>query len=99
MVILIFETPFGQGVLVQSVTPIEPLLQRIIHRFYSEPKFIQPFSRIVLHSEAIQISRDIEIWNRKCYLSSPNLVKEDSNIKSFRRWFSQFYSNNQIKYV
>lgn len=92
LVVLQFDTSFGKGVLVQSVTPIEPLLQRICHRFYSEPKFIHPLGLLVLHGEAVQISRDVEIWNRKCYLSSPNLVKEDCKIKSFRKWFSQFYS-------
>lgn len=95
MVILHFDTPAGKGVLIQSVTPIEPLLQRITHRFYSEKKFIHPIGLMVLYGEAIQISRDVEIWNRKCFLSRPNLVKEDIQIKSFRRWFSQFYSDGQ----
>jgi hypothetical protein len=41
-----------------------------------------------------KISRDVRIWNRKCFISKPILTKEDSAIKTFRRWFSQFYSKS-----
>lgn len=50
-----FNTIFGSGVLIQNVTPLEPLLQRITHRFYSAPTFIHPLGLIILHGEATQV--------------------------------------------
>ncbi|OXA56100.1 Cholesterol desaturase daf-36 [Folsomia candida] len=47
--------------------------------------------RVACH---IQISRDIRIWNRKCFLDKPILIREEQTIKLFRRWFSQFYYEN-----
>ncbi|CAL8121666.1 unnamed protein product [Orchesella dallaii] len=98
IVLMKFETIFGRGILIQNVTPLEPLLQRVTHRFYSAPTFIHPLGLLILHGEATQISRDIRIWNRKTFINRPILTKEDKLIKSFRRWYSQFYSENSPKF-
>lgn len=34
------------------------------------------------------------VWNSKRYLETPRLMKEDRNIKAFRNWFQQFYTEN-----
>ncbi|KAK3891943.1 hypothetical protein Pcinc_004184 [Petrolisthes cinctipes] len=93
-----FNTAVGSGVLIQTVTPVEPLRQRVIHQFYSSRFFLAPFSNFVLHSEARHFERDIMVWNNKQYLSQPLLVAEDRFIVRFRRWYSQFYSENSPKF-
>lgn len=42
----------------------------------------------------LQFERDINMWNHKVFRNKPQLVKEDAAIKSFRNWYSQFYSEN-----
>ena len=46
----------------------------------------------------LQIERDALIWGSKRYVSKPILVKEDQLILAHRRWFSQFYSENSVKF-
>jgi len=99
LVFLEFNGFFGKGILFFMVTPLEPLLQKITHRFYSSNSMLHPFGMLILLGEAIQLERDIAIWNRKTFISRPLLTKEDKAIKSFRRWFSQFYSDNSPKYL
>ncbi|CAL8128730.1 unnamed protein product [Orchesella dallaii] len=91
-----FDTIFGKGILIQNVTPLEPMMQRVVHRFYSSPTFLHPLGLLVLHSEGVQISRDIRIWNRKTFLRNPVFTKV-KQIQVFRRWYSQFYSKNSAK--
>uniref|UniRef100_A0A8D0AUF5 cholesterol 7-desaturase n=1 Tax=Salvator merianae TaxID=96440 RepID=A0A8D0AUF5_SALMN len=99
LVFLLLKHPFlGRGVIVQSVTPLEPLLQHVVHRVYYQhniPAFIPKF---ILWAESVQIERDIMIWNNKQYLSKPLLVKEDAAIQRHRRWYSQFYSKNSVTF-
>ncbi|ODM93888.1 Cholesterol desaturase daf-36, partial [Orchesella cincta] len=94
IVLMYFETIIGKGILIQNVTPLEPMLQRVVHRFYSSPTFLHPVGLLILYGEAVQISRDIRIWNRKTFLRNPVFTKEDKQIRAFRRWYSQFYSKN-----
>ncbi|CAL4067234.1 unnamed protein product, partial [Meganyctiphanes norvegica] len=49
---LYFNTPIGSGVLIQTVTPIEPMMQKVIHTFYTSWSFIAPYAKLVLHCEA-----------------------------------------------
>ncbi len=52
LVHLSFQVPgigFGRGVMLQSVLPIEPMLQRVTHVFYTEKKFWAPFAKLVLY--------------------------------------------------
>lgn len=94
LVHLHLDTSLGRGVLVQTVTPLGPLLQRVTHHLYSAPTFVAPFAKFVLHSEACHLERDIMIWNSKQYLERPLLVAEDRLIKKFRHWYQQFYSDS-----
>ncbi|CAG0920179.1 unnamed protein product [Notodromas monacha] len=41
-----------------------------------------------------KLERDISVWNSKKFTRRPLLVKEDKMILAYRRWFSQFYSEN-----
>lgn len=98
VVYLYFNTFVGSGVLVQTVTPLEPLRQKVVHQFFSSRTFIAPISKFVIESEARHFERDIMVWNNKQYLSQPLLVSEDRFIVKFRRWYSQFYSENSPKF-
>ncbi|KAG8301246.1 cholesterol 7-desaturase nvd-like [Homalodisca vitripennis] len=91
------DTGIGHIAVTQVVTPIEPLLQRVVHRVYSPP-LLMLYATITLIGEAIMIERDIMVWNHKKYVK-PLLVKEDHTIGRHRRWYSQFYSKNSPKFT
>lgn len=42
----------------------------------------------------MQFERDMIIWNNKTFLKQPQIVREETPIKNFRKWYSQFYSDN-----
>ncbi|XP_060808381.1 cholesterol 7-desaturase nvd [Amyelois transitella] len=90
-------TPIGPVLVSQSVTPLGPLMQKVVHRFYSPPH-IAPFSSILVKSEAYMFERDVLIWNSKQFVSAPAYVRTDKTIRSFRSWYSQFYSENSISF-
>ncbi|XP_041983779.1 cholesterol 7-desaturase nvd isoform X2 [Aricia agestis] len=88
-----FRSALGPLLLVQSITPLSPLLQRVVHRVYS-PAYNAPVGMLFVYAEAIQFARDVAIWNHKRYVSSPQYVKSDRTIRAFRTWFAQFYSEH-----
>ncbi|XP_072946913.1 cholesterol 7-desaturase nvd [Epargyreus clarus] len=92
---LFFDTIIGRMMVVQSVTPLAPLLQRVIHKVYT-PAATAFFGGYLVYAEAYQFQRDVAIWNNKQYVSSPAYVKTDKSIRAFRTWFSQFYTENSI---
>lgn len=94
---LMMESSFGPFVVVQTVTPVEPLVQQVIHRFYS-PRSTAWFSKFGVWAESIMFERDMMVWNSKQYVDTPLLVKEDRLIKGYRNWYSQFYSANSISF-
>ncbi|XP_067119629.1 cholesterol 7-desaturase nvd-like [Centruroides vittatus] len=44
-----------------------------------------------------QTERDVRVWNYKMYLKNPVYMSEDKTIAKFRKWYSQFYSENSPK--
>lgn len=92
-VILFLESSFGPMVILQTLTPVEPLVQKLCHYFYG-PRRLAWFIKFTLVAESINVARDVMIWNYKQFSSNPLLPKEDKLIKQFRIWFSQFYSDN-----
>lgn len=92
-VILYLESSFGPMVVLQTLTPVEPLIQKLCHYFYG-PRHLAWFIKFTLVGESINVARDVMIWNNKQFSSNPLLPKEDKLIKQFRIWFSQFYSEN-----
>uniref|UniRef100_A0A8R1I2S2 cholesterol 7-desaturase n=1 Tax=Caenorhabditis japonica TaxID=281687 RepID=A0A8R1I2S2_CAEJA len=83
---------WGKGIVFQTVTPEEPLLQRVRFRMYSDIPWF--FVKFFLAVEAMQFERDVYVWSNKKYLKSPLLVRNDGPIQKHRRWFSQFYTEN-----
>ncbi|XP_031569651.1 cholesterol 7-desaturase-like isoform X2 [Actinia tenebrosa] len=93
-----FSTIFGDGIMIHTVTPEEPLIQRVEHKIYWSRFMPAIVAKFYLYAESIQIERDIMIWNYKRYEAKPLLVKEDNLIGKHRRWYSQFYSENSPQY-
>lgn len=52
------ETPMGSALLIQTVTPIEPMLQRVIHRLYAARTVLAPYCNLFLLGEAIMVSTE-----------------------------------------
>ncbi|XP_049864679.1 cholesterol 7-desaturase nvd isoform X1 [Schistocerca gregaria] len=96
-VVMHMETSLGSMVILQCVTPLEPLLQKVIHRIFCPPHMFL-YANIALIGEAIMFERDIMVWNHKKYEDKPLLVKEDRAISKHRRWYSQFYSENSPQF-
>ncbi|XP_025066233.1 cholesterol 7-desaturase-like [Alligator sinensis] len=100
LVFLIFEHEFlGRGIILHTVTPVEPLLQQVIHEIYYQKNMPAIIPKFILKAECIQFERDITIWNNKQYLAKPLLVKEDSAIQRYRRWYAQFYSEKSKRFT
>lgn len=55
LVHLFIETGVGKCVFIQTVTPVEPLVQRVVHRLYSEPRFITPAAKLLLWGESVMV--------------------------------------------
>ena len=48
-------------------------------------------SRLLLHGSAVEVERDVSIWENKTYLERPKLGGNDGPILAYRRWAAQFY--------
>lgn len=96
LVYLTFDSTFGSGCFLHSLTPTEPLIQRALFQVYFTWYIPSCVGKFYLFSEALQLERDIMIWNNKRYQGKPVFVKskEDSLVARHRRWYSQFYSEN-----
>lgn len=91
IVALKFATPFGFVYVLETVTPVEPLLQLYHHIVWAEWRVPRAVAKGVLHGLLVQAERDVPIWNHKSYVSPPLLVRGDGPIAQFRRWSRQFF--------
>lgn len=55
VVYLEFESIFGRGVFIQSLTPVEPLLQKMVHNIYATWYTPIPIVKFFLFAEALQV--------------------------------------------
>ncbi|XP_026465024.1 cholesterol 7-desaturase-like [Ctenocephalides felis] len=85
-------TSIGRMVILQTVTPVEPLVQKVVHRIYC-PWYLIPYASFVMLGECIMFERDIAIWNHKKYMNNPHFLREEKSIKRYRTWYQQFYSD------
>lgn len=57
LVFLIFQHPFlGRGIMFHSITPVEPLLQHVIHRLYYQRNIPALVPKFILWAESVQVS-------------------------------------------
>lgn len=52
---------YGSIIVLQTVTPIEPMLQKVIHRFYSR-RLNAPFVKLLALGESIMVHIIFEIF-------------------------------------
>nr|AFD97329.1 neverland [Drosophila pachea]AFD97330.1 neverland [Drosophila pachea]AFD97331.1 neverland [Drosophila pachea]AFD97332.1 neverland [Drosophila pachea]AFD97333.1 neverland [Drosophila pachea] len=91
---IILKSPtFGDVEIFQTIIPVEPLVQKVIHRFYSSRK-MAPITKFFVFTGSVMFQRDMSIWNHKQYRSNPMLVLEETPLKKFRKWYAQFYTVN-----
>jgi len=55
-------------------------------------------AKTMVHTLGQFYEQDVMIWQWKTYPSKPVLSKEDVNIRKFRKWFSQFYSEHSVTF-
>ena len=84
----------GRGVLIQYILPLEPMVQRVVHLFYTEPSWWSLYAKVVLWGESILLERDIVVWNSKTYADKPLTGgnSQDVLLVKYRRWYQQFYT-------
>ncbi len=58
---------------------------------WTVPTFVAKF---LMTGEAMQVERDLMVWNNKRYRGKPALAYEDHLIAKHRKWYGQFYSEN-----
>ncbi|XP_065218407.1 cholesterol 7-desaturase nvd [Planococcus citri] len=92
-VVLNVETFIGPMIILQTVTPVEPLVQKVVHKMFY-PFVTSLYGTLTFFTESILFERDVVIWNHKKYLDKPLLTKEENSIVKHRRWYNQFYSEN-----
>ena len=51
---LFIETAVGKSAFIFAVTPIEPMVQRIVHRLYTSP-MVAPFAKLLFWGESIMV--------------------------------------------
>nr|XP_018897065.1 PREDICTED: cholesterol 7-desaturase-like [Bemisia tabaci] len=84
---------FGGAVATHCFTPIGPFQQRSLFLWYSHPTTMV-IGRMILNSALVNLERDIFMWKYKGIAAKSILVKEEAQMKAFRRWYSQFFSEN-----
>lgn len=94
---LLLKSWFGEFLILQTVVPVEPLIQRVLHRFYF-PRGLSLFAKFVIWGESVMFERDMMVWNHQRFVDAPLLMKEEKSIRSFRNWYGQFYSENSKKF-
>lgn len=98
MVQLHLTTPLGKLYAFEYVTPTKTTTQIVEHIMFCSPTIPRFVGKILLWSLEAQFQRDAPIWETKKFLKRPVISKADGPILAFRRWYSQFYSENSINF-
>jgi cholesterol 7-dehydrogenase len=100
LVLLDMHTPVGRLFVVESVTPISPLKQRVLHTVYADPLVPAILVQAVMAAHIIHHEKDVPIWANKKLLPSGEafLLTSDSNIALYRRWAKRFISEKSMSF-
>lgn len=90
-----FYTKIGGALLIKTFTPIGALKVRMDDYVYAPKGTFFLALKYILGEAKAQFIDDIEIWERKKYVTKPLLVKNDGPILKMRAWYSQFYSSKK----
>jgi len=83
-----------EGVSVQSLTPIDPGRMELTHNYYVRDDCDEATVAGFFDFYAKDWELDMPLWNHKVYRPVPTLAEGDGDIARFRRWYSQFYSED-----
>lgn len=97
-VVLVLNLFLGKIIILQTLTPMEPLVQNLSHDFYA-PWYLGWLTKFIMIGETVNVARDVMIWNSKQFVRNPLLPKEEKPLKMFRNWFAQFYSENSKSFA
>uniref|UniRef100_A0A8V1A9B8 3-ketosteroid-9-alpha-monooxygenase oxygenase component-like C-terminal domain-containing protein n=1 Tax=Gallus gallus TaxID=9031 RepID=A0A8V1A9B8_CHICK len=62
LVFLIFKHAFlGHGIILQTVTPLEPLLQNVVHKIYYQKNVPAIIPKFILRAECIQVNETLPV--------------------------------------
>jgi cholesterol 7-dehydrogenase len=85
----------GFMILVQSLKPVKLGVTVSYHMLYLVP-WIPRFVAKIMFNEFLHLYEgDVVIWNNKKYLKNPMFVKTDRAIATFRKWYKQFYEEEE----
>lgn len=106
LVIFRFNLPLiGRLVMIQTVTPQAPALQRMCHGVFSEPRVPRFIAKILLYIVQHAVEQDVPIWQHKRFEPAPRLTQIDSKVKVYRQWCKQFtkdgisFADAQMKHI
>eukprot|EP00762_Andalucia_godoyi_P006715 ANDGO_06195.mRNA.1 Cholesterol 7-desaturase len=85
---------FGSFLIIQSVSPFEPLLQHVVHTLFAQSYVPRAVAKFIMWGLKVQFERDHPIWSAKTYVRTPMLVRGDGPILIFRKWYARFYSKS-----
>lgn len=83
----------GRVFITETVSPVSPLQQRVLHAVYAERRVPRVLAKLILAATVAQYERDVPIWANKVF-KGPNaaLVHTDRFIKGYRAWNRQFWA-------
>jgi len=87
-------TPLGEMWILEAVTPVGPLHQKVDHTIWAPPWIPRFLVKFALWNFISQFGRDVPIWDTKTFTHNPMVLKGDGPLLQYRRWFSRFYSEN-----
>ncbi len=91
-----FDIPdLGKMELMQTHLPVGPLEQQVNFRWFADPKIPRLVAWYIVGNWISQWKQDIDIWENKVYLDRPMLSKDDGPVVRMRRWYRQFYSEDE----
>lgn len=88
----------GRITIVETVTPVSPLQQRVLHAVYIPPYVPLFIAKIILAATLVQFEADQPIWHNKRFEPRPVLSTADKGIAAFRRWTAQFWHAGSITF-
>lgn len=69
---------------IERIAPISTPFRQVIYA---------PLLLYIHHWFVKTVKQDFEVWNNRCFLQHPNLMKNETNMATFRRWSAQFYTH------
>lgn len=92
-----WNSPFGYLIVMVTSVPIAPLRVQACFNIYTIKKMPKIVAKFLFWNFLSQFEQDVPIWNAKRFENRPLVVKGDGNIVGFRKWYSQFYSENSLR--